>query len=69
MKQQLGAGMGQMDQEEEGKEANEAITPEMIAAMMRDMPLRSIISFGKGQVTQEMLSGIVAEMNRIKKNR
>lgn len=69
MKQQLGAGMGQMDQEGEGNAANEAITPEMIAAMMRDMPLRSIISFSKGQVTQEILSGIVAEMNRIKKNR
>lgn len=69
MKQQLGAGMGQMEQEEEGKAANEAITPEMVAAMMRDMPLRSIISFSKGKVTQEMLNGIVAEMNCIKKNR
>lgn len=68
LKKQLGGGMPGFgaEQEEQSDTASEAITPEMAAAMMRDMPVRALVSFGGGKVTQQMLEEMVDEMNRIK---
>ena len=51
---------------EKSEAAGEAITEDMGEAMMRYMPLRSLISFSGGQVTHEMLAELIEKMNRVK---
>lgn len=66
LKENLSGLMPDSDKEEENETAREAISPEMQMAMMRDMPLRSIMSFSGGKITHEMLEQIVSQMNHIK---
>lgn len=68
LQDQLGGAFtgGDTALEEAGGPANEAITPEMLAAMMKDTPLRSVLSFGGGRISHEELDAIVAEINRRK---
>jgi beta-glucosidase len=40
-----------------------ALSPEMIAAMMRDMPLHTIASFSEGRMDGDMLQGMVRALN------
>lgn len=44
--------------------ASEAITDEMNQAMLNDMPLRGILSFGGGTLTEDNLEAMLAEMNK-----
>ena len=55
------AGMG-FDKADEGGEG--AISKDMMAAMIRYMPLRSIASFSGGAVTYDQLIGMVEMINR-----
>ena len=50
-------------QEETGAAASEAIGDEMMEAMMKYMPLRSLISFAGGQLNHETLQALLAQMN------
>ncbi len=50
---------------EEGEAASAAISEEMSAAMMRDMPLRSAMSFTGGKVSYEDLVKMVEQMNSV----
>ena len=52
------------DNKRPDEEAPGAVSDEMGAAMMNYMPLRSLISFSGGQLTHEMLAGILAQMNQ-----
>lgn len=47
----------------ESDAAHEAVTDEMGAAMVRYMPLRSMVSFSGGAVSDEMLDGMLQAMN------
>jgi beta-glucosidase len=40
-----------------------ALSPEMIAAMMRDMPLHTLITFSEGKIDKDMLYGIIRSLN------
>jgi beta-glucosidase len=40
-----------------------ALSPEMIAAMMRDMPLHTIVSFSEGRIDRETLNGMIRTLN------
>ncbi len=40
-----------------------ALSPEMIAAMMRDMPLHTIASFSEGKIDRDTLNGIIRTLN------
>ena len=51
---------------EDTEAANEAISPEMLRAMIENFPLRAVLSFG-GNVTPEELQQIVDQMNAIKR--
>ena len=64
----VAAGCAANNQKSETKSeaAGEAITEDMGEAMMRYMPLRSLISFSGGQVTHEMLAELIEKMNRVK---
>lgn len=44
--------------------ASEAITDDMNQAMLNDMPLRGILSFGGGTLTEDNLEAMLAEMNK-----
>lgn len=55
--QQVQAGMGILMSED-----NEMA--DMMAAMMKFMPLRSLVSFSQGAFTDEMLSGLLHQLNR-----
>ncbi|HWR23069.1 MAG TPA: glycoside hydrolase family 3 C-terminal domain-containing protein [Feifaniaceae bacterium] len=44
--------------------AKEAITFEMAEAMLRYMPLRAVLSFGGGQVSEEQIELLLDELNR-----
>ncbi len=44
--------------------ATEAISPEMMEAMLQYMPLRAVFSFGNGQVTPEQIESLLLELNR-----
>ena len=48
---------------EGGEATKEAMPKEMLEAMMKYMPLRALLSFGKGMVTKEQLLGIIAMLN------
>ena len=63
MKQAMGDLFGG-DNKRPDEEAPGAVSDEMGAAMMNYMPLRSLISFSGGQLTHEMLAGILAQMNQ-----
>jgi beta-glucosidase len=41
----------------------DAVSPEMMAAMMKYMPLRALLNFSQGALTEEMLSGIIYQLN------
>lgn len=45
--------------------ASEAITEDMNQAMLSYMPLRGILSFGGGKITDEQLDEMVAKMNQL----
>jgi beta-glucosidase len=51
------------DQQEGSSAASEAVSDEMTEAMMKYMPLRSLISFAGGKLNHEMLQGLLAQMN------
>ena len=65
VKQMTAQAMGSLGapQEETGAAASEAIGDEMMEAMMNYMPLRSLISFSGGQLSHEVLQGLLAQMN------
>jgi beta-glucosidase len=54
--------MGIFKEEEEGSAAASAISPEMMQAMMKYMPLRGMLSFG-GNLTIEELDEIIDRLN------
>ena len=60
----LGQMMGNNEQAEEMEEKSqgEAISQEMLAAMMQDMPLRQLISFVPG-MTWDAVNGLLAALN------
>ncbi|OUO26990.1 glycosyl hydrolase [Lachnoclostridium sp. An298] len=60
----LGQMMGNNEQAKEMQEASQsdAISPEMLAAMMQDMPLRQLVSFVPG-MTREALDQILHALN------
>ncbi|WP_078549545.1 glycoside hydrolase family 3 C-terminal domain-containing protein [Litchfieldia alkalitelluris] len=60
--QQLIAGMrnGSTQSSEDMSEGN---NPEMMAAMLKYMPLRSLVNFGQGRFTEETLTGIIQQLN------
>lgn len=41
----------------------DAVPPEMMAAMMKYMPLRALLNFSQGALTEEMLEGIIFHLN------
>ena len=51
------------DAGEETEAAKEAVSDEMSMAMMQYMPLRGALSFGGGVVTQEMMDGLLSQLN------
>ena len=60
------AAMGELTgqaEEQQSEAASEAIGDEMGEAMMKYMPLRSLISFSGGKVTHELLAGLLQQMN------
>ena len=62
--EQLTAGMAAFfGAGSEGSAASEAITPEMMMAMMQDMPLRQAISFSGGAFTEAMLEETLKKIN------
>jgi beta-glucosidase len=42
---------------------NSGDASEMFAAMMRDMPLRALVNFSQGAFTEEMLVGMIQQLN------
>ena len=60
---QSAMGGGGDEKASQSEAASEAISDEMGAAMMRYMPLRSLISFSDGKVNHEILAGILAQLN------
>lgn len=50
-------------QQEESGAAAEAISKEMMEAMMKYMPIRGILSFAGGKVTLEQLTGLLDQLN------
>lgn len=51
-------------QEGESSTALEAISPEMMEAMLRYMPLRCGLSFGGGRISEDQLNALLAQLNR-----
>ena len=51
--------------DEASEAAAEAITEAMNMAMMNYMPLRGALSFGGGMFTEEMLDGVLAQLNNL----
>lgn len=49
--------------DDESNVAKSAVSNEMAMAMMRDMPLRSIVSFSGGKVDEAVLNGLIAALN------
>ena len=50
-------------QQNESDAAAEAISREMMEAMMKYMPIRGILSFAGGKVTLEQLTGLLDQLN------
>ena len=66
VEQMTKAAMGELTgqaEEQQSEAASEAIGDEMGEAMMKYMPLRSLISFSGGKVTHELLAGLLQQMN------
>ncbi len=40
-----------------------ALSPEMMAAMMRDMPMHTIVSFSEGKIDKDALQGVIRALN------
>ncbi len=58
------AALGGGDAAEASSEAaSEAISSEMHMAMMQYMPIRNMLSFGAGKVTEEMVLGLLKKLN------
>ncbi len=57
-----GFGVG-VEQDERSEAAEEAISVEMLQAMMQYMPLRGVLSFADSQLTYEQLEAMVAKIN------
>ena len=49
---------------EEGSAAADAISAQMVESMMKDMPLRQLVSFGGGAITREQIAGLIAQLNK-----
>ena len=49
---------------EEGSAAADAINAQMVESMMKDMPLRQLVSFGGGAITREQIAGLIAQLNK-----
>jgi beta-glucosidase len=47
----------------EAADEGSAVSPEMMAAMMRDMPLHTIVSFSGGKIDRDALQGMVRALN------
>ena len=50
-------------QQNESDAAAEAISREMMEAMMKYMPLRGVLSFSSGKVSLEQLQGLLDQLN------
>ncbi len=61
--QSFGQTIGSMTSDSESSTASEAITPEMVAAMLKDMPLRAFISMGMGKMSFADLQNILDQIN------
>jgi len=59
----FGQTIGSMASDSESSTALEAITPEMVAAMLKDMPLRAFISMGIGKMSFADLQNILDQIN------
>ncbi len=59
----MGELTGETEEQQQSEAASEAIGDEMGEAMMKYMPLRSLISFSGGKVTHELLAGLLQQMN------
>lgn len=55
--------------ESEGSTSSDAINEEMMAAMMRYMPLRTLLTFNIGQITEEFISILLEQCNNAVKNK
>ena len=58
-----GSIFSSMDTGEESDAAKEAISKEMMMAMIKYMPLRAMLSFGNGAVSREDILNILAKLN------
>lgn len=45
-------------------QASDSVSAEMIAAMVKYMPLRALLNFSQGALTEEMLSGMIHHLNQ-----
>ncbi|MEW9052879.1 MAG: glycoside hydrolase family 3 C-terminal domain-containing protein [Neobacillus sp.] len=55
--------LGQMTGKQPSTDEQHGEQPEMIAAMMKYMPLRALINFSKGALTEETLAGMIQRIN------
>jgi beta-glucosidase len=58
-----GSIFSSMETEEESDAAKEAISKDMMMAMIKYMPLRAILSFGNGSVNRDDILNILAKLN------
>ena len=64
MRSAMAAFMPSEEGEKRSDAASEAISDEMGAAMLNYMPLRALLSFGGGAVSEEMVLGMLEEINK-----
>lgn len=63
--EQLTAGMAAFfGAGSEGSAASEAITPEMMMAMMQDMPLHAMSAYAGEAFSREAMEGLIAMLNQ-----
>jgi beta-glucosidase len=62
--QSFQSGMGASMDSDSMKDAMGEGTGEMFAEMMKYMPLRAMVSFSQGAFTDEMLDGLLAQLNQ-----
>ncbi len=55
------------DDQTRSEVSSEAISPEMLKAMLENYPLRAVLSFGKGTVTPDQVQEIVDKLNALHK--
>lgn len=63
--QSFQSGMGVSMDSDSMKDAMGEGTGEMFAEMMKYMPLRAMVSFSQGAFTDEMLDGLLAQLNQL----